>query len=196
MEWSEEAVLNETDVVRRAHLGDPSAWESVIQLHQEPVFRFAYLMVGDAAEAEDIAQETFLRAYRAFARFDPQRALRPWLLSITANLARNRRRSLGRYRAALSRFFQANERVEPGIEERSDRREENQAVWLAIQRLSETDRQVIYLRYFLELSVDEVAQTAGVASGTVKSRLHRSLKRLKDVIEQESPEYRMDLDDG
>ena len=196
MEWSEEAVLNETDVVRRAHLGDPSAWKSVIQLHQEPVFRFAYLMVGDAAEAEDIAQEPFLRAYRAFARFDPQRALRPWLLSITANLARNRRRSLGRYRAALSRFYQANERVQPGIEERSDRREENQAVWLAIQRLSETDRQVIYLRYFLELSVDEVAQTAGVASGTVKSRLHRSLKRLKDVIEQESPEYRMDLDDG
>jgi RNA polymerase sigma-70 factor, ECF subfamily len=189
MDRSEEIFLSESEVVRRAHLGDATAWETVIRLHQEPVFRFAYLLVRDPVEAEDIAQETFLRAYRAFTSFDPQRTLRPWLLSITANLSRNRRRSLGRYMAALGRFFHADAHEQVGVEDLSARKEEKQVLWLAIQRLSETDRQVIYLRYFLELSVDEVAQATGVASGTVKSRLHRSLKKLRIVLEQELPEY-------
>lgn len=196
MDSSEKVLLDESEVVRRAQLGDKAAWEAVMRLHQEPVFRFAYLLVGDQDEAEDIAQETFLRAYRAFTRFDPERALRPWLLSITANLSRNSRRSLGRYMAALNRLFQVDDREVEGIEERSLRREEDQVVWKAIQSLSGIDRQVIYLRYFVELPVDEVAQVTGVASGTVKSRLHRSLKRLRDVLEQELPEYRKDRDNG
>jgi RNA polymerase sigma-70 factor (ECF subfamily) len=189
MDRSDEIFFSESEVVRRAHLGDAIAWEAIIQLHQEPVFRFAYLLVRDPVEAEDIAQETFLRAYRSFASFDPQRTLRPWLLSITANLSRNRRRSLGRYMAALGRFFHADVHEPAGIEDLSARKEEDRVLWQAIRRLSETDRQVIYLRYFLELPVKDVAQVTGVASGTVKSRLHRSLKKLRIVLEQELPEY-------
>jgi RNA polymerase sigma-70 factor, ECF subfamily len=196
MDWSEKASLSESEVVRRAHLGDETAWEAVIQLHQEPVFRFAYLLLGDPWEAEDIAQETFIRAYRAFERFDAQRALRPWLLSITANLARNRRRSLGRYIAALNRFFRADPVHNATIEEHSARQEENIAVWQAIKRLPEKDQQVIYLRYFLELPVGEVAESAGIAPGTVKSRLHRSLKRLGKVLERDLPEYWREWKDG
>jgi RNA polymerase sigma-70 factor, ECF subfamily len=196
MDRSEEILLSESEIVRRAHLGDATAWDVVIRLHQAPVFRFAYLLVRDPVEAEDIAQETFLRAYRAFASFDPERNLRPWLLSITANLSRNRRRSLGRYMAALGRFFHADTHEQVGVEDLTARKEEKQILWLAIQRLSETDRQVIYLRYFLELSVDEVAQATGVASGTVKSRLHRSLKRLRIVLKQELPEYWKEWNNG
>ena len=196
MDWSEKSFLSESEVVRRAHLGDEAAWELVMQLHREPVFRFAFLMVGDPVEAEDIAQETFLRAYRAFARFDDRRALRPWLLSITANLSRNRRRSLGRYMAALNRLFRADAIGPVSIEERSAQNEENQAIWRAIQKLQATDQQVIYLRFFLDLSVGEVAEATGVAAGTVKSRLHRSLKRLRDILEREVPEYWKDWQDG
>ncbi len=196
MDWSGKAFLNESEVVRRAHLGDQAAWELVMQLHQEPVFRFAYLLVGDPLEAEDLAQETFIRAFRAFDSFDDQRALRPWLLSITANLARNRRRSLSRYLAALTRLFHSGSRETENIEERSARNEENLEVWQGIQQLPETDQQVIYLRYFLELSVREVAEAAGIAPGTVKSRLHRSLKRLRDVLERDLPEYGKEWKDG
>ena len=122
MDRSEEILLSEPEIVRRAHLGDATAWEAVMRLHQAPVFRFAYLLVRDPVEADDIAQETFLRAYRAFASFDPQRTLRPWSLSITANLSRNRRRSLGRYMAALSRFFHADVHEPAGIEDLSARK--------------------------------------------------------------------------
>jgi RNA polymerase sigma-70 factor, ECF subfamily len=196
MDWSKKAMSSESEVVQRAHLGDEAAWELVMQLHQEPVFRFAYLLLGDPQDAEDIAQETFIRAYRAFDRFDDQRVLRPWLLSITANLARNRRRSLGRYMAALNRLFRTASGDPASIEERSVRHEENLAVWQAIQLLPEIDQQVIYLRYFLELPVGEVAEAVEVAPGTVKSRLHRALKRLRDVLEREFPEYRKDWQDG
>jgi RNA polymerase sigma-70 factor, ECF subfamily len=196
MDLSEKASLSESEVVRRALLGEEAAWELVMMMHQEPVFRFAYLLLGDPVDAEDIAQETFIRAYRAFDRFDEQRALRPWLLSITANLARNRRRSLGRYRAALSRLFHAGPANSASIEERSARNEENLAVLQAIQRLPESDQQVIYLRYFLDLSVGEVAEAAEIAPGTVKSRLHRSLKRLRDILERDLPEYWKEWKDG
>jgi RNA polymerase sigma-70 factor, ECF subfamily len=185
MDWSDKALLSEAEVVQRARLGDEAAWELVMKMHQDPVFRFAYLLIGDQAEAEDIAQETFIRAYRAFARFDSQRALRPWLLSITANLTRNRRRSLGRYMKVVNQLLQAGGGITSSVEEKSAGHEDNRVVWQAIRRLPETDQQVIYCRYFLELSVREVAEVTGVAPGTVKSRLHRSLRRLRDILEQE-----------
>ena len=72
--------------------------------HQQAVFRLAYLLLGDADEAEDVAQETFIRAYRALERFDASRPLRPWLLRIASNLASNQRRSIGRYFGALQRL--------------------------------------------------------------------------------------------
>jgi RNA polymerase sigma-70 factor, ECF subfamily len=65
-----------------------------VQTQQQALFRLAYLMLGDAADAEDVAQEALIRAYRAIDRFDPQRPVKPWLLTITANLARNRGRAL------------------------------------------------------------------------------------------------------
>jgi len=104
MNLSAEAETNENHRVQRIREGDNTAWEKLVQAHQQPVFRLSYLLLGDAAEAEDNAQETFLRAWRALDRFDAARSLRPWLLSIAANLARNRRRSSGRYLGALRRM--------------------------------------------------------------------------------------------
>ena len=103
-------MAHEAALVARARAGDADAWEALVGGYQAPVFRLAYLILGDAADAEDVAQEAFVRAYLALARFDAARPLRPWLLSITANLARNRRRSLGRYWAAMQRAFLAEPR--------------------------------------------------------------------------------------
>jgi RNA polymerase sigma-70 factor (ECF subfamily) len=178
--------LDEPALIQRAAQGDKNAWESLMHAHQQAVFRFAYLILGDSDEAEDVAQETFLRAWKYLGRFDPSRPLPPWLLRIAGNLARNQRRSAGRYFAALVRSFQ-REPASATIEEKSLQHIEAQQLWQAIRRLQIPDQQIVYLRYFLNLSVAETAETLQVAEGTIKSRMNRALNRLRTVIQREFP---------
>ena len=172
----------EMGLIHDARRGDAAAWEALVRMHQEKVFRLAYLFLGDADDAEDVAQETFLRAYRALERYDTSRPLRPWLLSITANLSRNRRRAIGRYLGTLKRLVYSEPVSASTIEEQSHQQIQSQRLWSAVRRLEPVDQQVIYLRYFLDMSVNETAETMDVATGTVKSRLHRALERLRKVV--------------
>lgn len=178
--------MEESTLIRHAANGDAAAWESLMLAHQEAVFRFAYLLLGDPDDAEDIAQESFLRAWKYLKRFDATRPLKPWLLSITANLASNRRRSAGRYFAALVRAFR-DEPTTTRIEEKSSQHLEANELHHAVQKLNAADQQIIYLRYFLDLSVSETAQVLQVAEGTVKSKLSRALEKLRTVIRQDFP---------
>lgn len=186
--------MSETELVSRASQGDSGAWESLVLMHQEALFRLAYLFLGDADEAADVAQEAFIRAYKSLDRFDTTRLLRPWMMSICANLARNRRRSIGRQLAALRRLVMKDPDHTASVEDRTTQRWQAHTLRRAVQRLSEHDQQVIYLRYFLDMSVEETAQVLEVASGTIKSRLHRALDRLQAVIEQEFPSLKDTLD--
>lgn len=178
--------MDESTLIRHAANGDAAAWEPLVLAHQDAVFRLAYLLLGDPDEAEDLAQETFLRAWNHIRRFDPARPLRPWLLSIVTNLARNRHRSAGRYLSALTRAFR-DQPASVNIEEKSARRLEASELWKAVRTLSMPDQQVVYLRYFLDLSVNETAEALQVPEGTVKSRLSRALERLRGIIRQEFP---------
>jgi RNA polymerase sigma-70 factor (ECF subfamily) len=188
--------LIEPDLIARARQGDEAAWEALVRQHQEAAFRLAYLLVGDSDEAEDVAQEAFIRAYRALERFDSTRPFRPWLLSIAANLARNRRRSVARYLAALNRVLRAEPERVASVQQASAQHMEAQALWQAVRRLGEPDQQVIYLRYFLEISEAETAEALSLPPGTVKSRLHRALKRLRWMVEREFPFLCEELVDG
>lgn len=178
--------MDEAALIQRAADGDAEAWEPLVRAHQETVFRLSYLLLGDPDDAEDIAQETFLRAWKHLRRFDPSRPLRPWLLSIASNLASNRRRSVGRYLSALTRAFR-DDPPPPTIEEKSAQRMEARELWKAVRTLSLPDQQVVYLRYFLDLPVAETAETLRVAEGTVKSRASRALEKLRNVIRQDFP---------
>ena len=178
--------MDQSTLVRHAANGDGAAWEALVVTHQEAVFRLAYLLLGDPDDAEDVAQESFLRAWKHLGSFDAARPLRPWLLSITANLARNRRRSAGRYFAALVRAFR-DEPALDGIEEKSTQSFEARELWQAVQKLNILDQQIVYLRYFLDLSVAETAEILQVAGGTVKSRLSRALEKLRGIIKQDFP---------
>jgi RNA polymerase sigma-70 factor (ECF subfamily) len=178
------------EIVARAQQGDERAWEALVRQHQEPVFRLAYLFLGDPDEADDVAQECFIRAYASLNRFDLTRPMRPWLLGIAANLARNRRRSLGRFFKMVQKLVYDITPPLKGEQNGEDRRWQSQELNAAVQRLSESDRQIVYLRYFLELSVEETAQTLEIATGTVKSRLHRALERLRSVIQREYPDLK------
>jgi RNA polymerase sigma-70 factor, ECF subfamily len=179
--------VDESTLVQHAVNGDAAAWEPLVLAHQEAVFRLCYLLLGDPDDAEDVAQETFLRAWNHLKRFDTTRPLRPWLLSIASNLASNRRRSAGRYLAALTRAFRNEPTSASSTEEKSARHMEAGDLWKAVQTLSVPDQQIIYLRFFLELSVAETAQALEVADGTVKSRLSRALERLRGIIQQDFP---------
>jgi RNA polymerase sigma-70 factor (ECF subfamily) len=154
-------------------------------MHEQIAFRTAYLITRDRAEAQDAAQEAFIRAYRALWRFRSGAPFRPWLLRIVANESRNRCRSAGR-RATLA--ARAKEQVSgdavPSPEATllaSDRRE---AVLAALNALSEDHRLVIVCRYFLELSEAETAAALSSRRGTVKSRLSRALEHLRDAMEE------------
>ncbi len=184
--------MNEEALVTRARQGDGDAWTELVSLHQEGVFRMAYLHLKDRDEAEDVAQATFVRAYRKLHQFESGRPLRPWLLSICSNLARNRKRSLARYWRAIKRFARQDpgsrrpeggseaQRLDPGAAAA-------QELWELLQEMKEQDREVIYYRYFMDLSVAETGQLLGVPNGTVKSRLHRALARLEVMIRQQAP---------
>lgn len=179
--------MDESTLVRHAANGDAAAWEPLVLAHQEAVFRLSYLLLGDPDDAEDVAQETFLRAWNHLKRFDPTRPLRPWLLSIASNLASNRRRSAGRYLAALTRAFRNEPTSSVSTEEKSAKHTEASELWKAVQTLNLPDQQIIYLRFFLDLPVTETAEVLQVAEGTVKSRLSRALERLRSIIQQDFP---------
>lgn len=181
--------MDEPTLIRHATNGDATAWEPLVLAHQEAVFRLSYLLLGDPDDAEDVAQETFLRAWNHLKRFDPARPLRPWLLSIASNLASNRRRSAGRYLAALTRAFRNEPLSSASVEEKSSQHMQASDLWKAVQSLNVPDQQVVYLRYFLDLSVAETAEVLQVAEGTVKSRLSRALERLRGIIQQDFPVF-------
>jgi RNA polymerase sigma-70 factor (ECF subfamily) len=155
--------------------------------YEEPVFRLAYLILGDPDDAQDVAQDTFIRAYRHLPRFDAARPLRPWLLQIARNLARNRQRSFNRYLAALSRALITSPQTESSAESEHIQQGETRALWQAIRQLDRQDQEIIYLRYFLNCSVDETASTLDIQPGTVKSRLSRALQRLRGVVQEDFP---------
>lgn len=179
--------MEDAKLTERAREGDTAAYERLVRMHQAVAFRAAYLVTGDAQEAEDATQEAFVKAYRALSRFRPGAAFRPWLLTIVANEARNRRRSAGRRANLTLRAAQEGPSVVGAVSPEaavvaSEKREE---LLSNLGELSEGDRLVISCRYFLELSEEETAATLGCARGTVKSRLSRALVRLRERMGKE-----------
>lgn len=183
-------MTDEQGWIEAARQGKAEAWESLVQAHEQAVFRLAYLLLGDADDAQDAAQEAFLRAYRALSRFDVEKPFKPWLLAITANVCRNARRSLGRYLAALQKAFrqEAEPLSIPAAGWQAQKQMEAETLWASVRTLGLEDQKMIYLRYFLEFSEAETAGVLGVPPGTVKSRHHRALKRLRKLLAEGHPE--------
>ena len=154
-------------------------------MHQEIAFRVAYLITGNAADAEDAVQEGLLKAWRALGRFRPEAPFRPWLLQIVANEARNRRRSGGR-RAALALRAEREEvsgDAAPSPEADAIANDERRRLLAALDSLPDDGRLVLACRYLLGLAEEEPAGALGVRRGTVKSRTARALDRLREAYD-------------
>jgi RNA polymerase sigma-70 factor (ECF subfamily) len=187
VERTEDATRREADaaLVERARAGDAGAYGGLVERYQDLAFRVAYLILGETAEAEDAAQEAFIKAYYSLRRFHAGAPFRPWLLQIVANQARNQRRAGGR-RGALALRANAQERpsgdAAPSPEAVALIDERRQALLEAVSLLRDEDRLIVAYRYFFELSEIEMAGALGCARGTVKSRLSRALGRLRDTL--------------
>ena len=164
--------------VRRAQAGSASDFEALFRAHWGPAYRTAYLVVRDAAAAEDIAQEGFLAAVRALDRFDRRRPFGPWLHRIVVNRAIDwaRARTL---RRELSEV--------PGSEDfdTGDLGTFSEGVAAGLAGLAPDQRAVIVLRYLLEYTPGEIADLLDLPRGTVNSRLRRGLDRLEAIVDRE-----------
>ena len=176
--------LLESEWIEAARRGDASAFEELVRRYQEIAYRTAYLVVGDADEARDAAQDGFLRAHAALGRFRSGAEFRPWLLRIVANAARNRRRSASRRAGLALRAFRdaASGDAAPSPEVLLLADERRRELLAAINGLQFDDRLVIALRWFLELNEEEMAGVMNCPRGTVKSRLSRATLRLRAAL--------------
>ena len=176
---------DDATLVRRAQRGDLAAYEAIVQRHQQTAFRAAHVVTRNAADAQDAAQEAFVKAYAALGRFDAERPLRPWLLTIVVNEARNRRRAEGRREHLANRAAaQVSGEAAPSPEAAAVLSAEATALRELVAGLPERDRTLIYMRYFLDLSEEETATALGIRRGTVKSRTSRALDRLRAATEE------------
>jgi RNA polymerase sigma-70 factor (ECF subfamily) len=173
----------EEDLVQRARGGDVDAFADLVRCHQAVAFRTALLICGDQAEAEEAAQDGFVKAHRALGGFRAGEPMRPWLLTIVANEARNRRRAAGRRAAATLRLAAVPGPPAASPEDALLAGERRDALLAGLGALRPEDRLVIGCRYLLELSEGETAAALGVRPGTVKSRLSRALGRLRAVLD-------------
>jgi RNA polymerase sigma factor (sigma-70 family) len=170
-------------LIALARAGDDGAFAELVRRYQDVAFRTAYVILGDADAAADAAQEGFIAMHRALDRFRAGEPIRPWLLTIVGNRARNLRRGAGRRTAATLRLAEASAgRSAPSAEEVAAADERRSGVLQAVNQLGPEDRALIACRYFLELSEAETAGVLGVARGTVKSRLFRARQRLADLL--------------
>jgi RNA polymerase sigma factor (sigma-70 family) len=179
----DDAASAEVRLVQRAQAGDTDAYGELVTIHQAAAFRVAYMLLGTPADAEDAAQEGFVRAYLALGRFRGGEPFRPWLLEIVGNEARNRRRARGRREGLLARAAAAMQGIagspDPAPELSVLADETQVEVRTALSSLDDGERLVVTCRFLLELTEAETAAALGIPVGTVKSRLHRGLRRLR-----------------
>jgi RNA polymerase sigma-70 factor, ECF subfamily len=172
-------------LVDRLRAGDPGAFEELVTAYQHRVFGVALRMLGTRAEAEDIAQEVFLRVHRSVAAFRGDAKLSTWLYAIASRLA------LDRLAARVTAGGRENEDALLSLRDDGpdpvaglERRERAQALHRAIGELAEERRIVVILRDLEGLTYEEIAEALGLELGTVRSRLHRARAELRDRLEK------------
>ena len=180
----------ECQLIERARHGDVASYGELVRRHQALAFRVADLVSGDAAEAEDVAQEAFVRAYRSLDQFRPGSPFRPWLLKIVTNEALTRRRSLRRRLRLERRVFDAEQptRTAESPEAELLARERFAEVDALLAELKEMDRLVLTYRYVLDMPANEIAEALDCPESTVRTRISRALARLRTKLTAQQTE--------
>ena len=161
-------------IVQRVLDGDHEAFAAIVQTYGKPVYNLMYRMTGNRNEADDLTQETFLRAFENLGRFDDRRRFFPWLYTVALNIARNHR---NRSPLALPSNMGMQDRANPesALQEQCSR-EQLQG---CLNRLEPHEKEAVVLRYYQDLPFEEIAEILGISCSAVKMRVYRALKRIK-----------------
>ncbi len=179
--------MDEQELVRGLKARQPAAVAEMASLYGDRLLRSAFLLCGNATEAEDLVQETFLQAIRSVDRYRGAAKVYTWLYSILLNLTRHQRRE--RKWLVFTDALPAPERPDvPSMAETSadtDIQLTSAAVTDVLLRLSSPHREVLVLRYYEDLKLNEIAERVGVSIGTVKSRLHYAIREMQGLLPRE-----------
>ena len=178
----------ENEWLQRALQKDEEAFTHLVETYQNPVYNLCYRMLGNAQEAEDAAQETFWRAYQAIQKYDPTRSFITWLLSIAAHycIDQQRRRRLPTFDIELLPEESAPDPA-PDPEKVVGRIEEQQQLRQLLAKINPQDRAAIIMRYWYDLSDEEISRSLSLSVSAVKSRLHRARHLLAERWQMAQP---------
>ena len=197
--------LHDMALVRRFTAGDESAFVEIITRYRERIFAIAFSMLRNRADAEEIAQDTFIRAHRGLGGFRGDSALGTWLHRIALNLSRNRywynfRRGQHTTRPLDSEFSDDNPMTlasliasdAPNPAQEAMTSEFSELVEVCMDQLGPCRREALMRRNILNYSYDEIARTLGISIGTVKSRIARARANLRELLTKACPEFAPD----
>lgn len=175
---TEEAVL-----IEAAKTGDQEAFRQIVERYQGAVYNLAYRMLGTPEEAEDAAQEIFVRIYRQLGRYDMERKFSTWTLAIATNYCIDQLRRRRMQFVPLENIIPWARARESGPEGEALSSESRDEMQRLLKRLPEKYRAPLVLRYWEELSCAEIAEILGVPEGTIKTQIHRARKQLGKMLE-------------
>lgn len=176
--------------VLQARIGNQEAFARIVQAYQRPVYNLAYRMLGSTEAAEDAAQETFLRVYTRLSSYDPSFKLASWILSIASHYCIDcLRKGKGR-QVSIEQVDGARWIPDPHLspEDRTLNVEERRAVRRQLDHLPDQYRLVIVLRYWHDMSYDEIAEVTESTESAVKSRLHRARQMMAELLDEQAAE--------
>jgi RNA polymerase sigma-70 factor (ECF subfamily) len=185
----------EQDVIARVRRGERAAFAALVDAYRTPIFNLAFRMTGHPSDAEDLAQETFLRAFEQLPRFNPERSFYTWLFTISLNLIRNHLKKTGRRRRAdhylprerLTGAVDSRGRpvVQQGTRDEEDvSAEKGEGLARCLRKLSPELRELLVLRFYQGLSFEVIAEIAGLSQSAVKMRVYRGLDKLRKCMEE------------
>lgn len=173
------AEISEAELIQRVRKGDSQAFTIIVQNYQTAVYNLCYRMLGNPGDAEDAAQETFLRAYRAIHRYDPNRKFSTWILSIATNYSIDQLRKRRLFTLSLDAIPYLDVRDQSvGPEGALVVGERQQKVQILLNTLKPKDRAAVVMRYWYDYSYDEIGEMLNLTNDAVKSRLHRARRAL------------------
>jgi len=176
----------EQDVIAQVRRGERAAFAALVDAYAKPIFNLAFRMTGNRQDADDLAQETFLRAYQKLKRFDPEKKFFTWLYAIALNIIRNHLKSSPERTARIAEMAHPpSDPVDPANPEGLFLdREKAQLLEICLQKLPSELKEAVVLRYYQDLSFDEIATITDASVSAVKMRAYRGLERLRALMSE------------
>jgi RNA polymerase sigma-70 factor (ECF subfamily) len=167
--------------------GNEQSIETLVRQYETDVFRLAFSIVGEAGDANEVMQETFIAALKSLGTYREKSSFKAWLFTIAVNTSRShlrKRKALERLRTTLTAIFQVDSQKQVLPEDLIIQNETEAAIWNSLNRLDERHRMVVLLRYFHDLSISEISEILSVNEGTIHSRLFTAREKLRIALSQ------------